>query len=487
MPMNQNVFAALPLVLILLGGCLGGSGAPKDAGAATTDASVTPSPESTAEQRTEERPELKGSKHGAIEGVVRDEFLQPVPAAHVALIGTANSTDTDKQGRFAMSAIKPGEYSLRVDHKDFVSLETPVRIEEGKATLVNVTLALVFDPNARFIGSPHRHDWWGEDKEVVIMDRDISMGTTGVCGTAVIANSCYSGFLIENTIGGKQPESRIVFSSAPDETSRPSIVFEGTGRLTAEVRVDNVLHPFKIRAKIPDRSVEGSKGVTMRQVAVVSTSTTSFEIKDILENNTDPPHFRRSAWEFYLEATTGPSPQPLALYQGKMHWKVTVHRSDRVLPVDPPHPDYWGEDTQRVLLTKTCAESRTPVSYSSPSGCNPVVPPPESTVTIGTARMKVTFTWTQTRPTPVKPGLEYLGADTVSDTYYVQWIKPPVTEDGADRRVYVFDVRSDQWDSPYVSQSDWKFRHFVDTGPPHDSAPLWEGSITYKVEIIKQA
>lgn len=472
-------------VVLLLAGCLGT--APPTGPLQATDPSATSadSPKSTLEQRQEDRDGL-GARHGAVEGVVRDEFLQPIPGAHVSILSTPNSTTSDKRGAFAFPSLREGRYTIRADHVDFASLEAEITVQGGKVTVLNVTLAFLEDPERKFIGTAHRHDWWAAEKEVVIMDRDIPMGVLGVCASAIISNGCYSSFLVDGTLGTPMGESRIVFSSPPDENTRPNIVFEGAGRMKVQIQIDgNVLHPFDVQVKVPDKDLEPGKYASLRKAAQVTGASTSFEM-EVLENNTDAAHFRRSGWEFYLQPTKATLSQPASAYQGKMHWKVTVYRSDRELPTDAPHPDYWGDLTEQNLLTKSCTGSYTPASLSG-SCQNEVQPEPKRTVTIGTGKMTVTLTWTQTHPTPVKIGLEYLGADTVRDTYYVQWTRPPVAEEGNARRVYTFDVRADQWDSPYLEESEWRFRMFIDTPPPHDTLKLWEGTLTYKVDIFKQS
>ncbi|MBI2076826.1 MAG: carboxypeptidase regulatory-like domain-containing protein [Euryarchaeota archaeon] len=467
--------AAWFLALCLLSGCLGGRGPSTSAvEPGVEETSGTPAPKSTANATVEERPELEAKGQGAVEGIVRDEFEARVANAHVALLGTDAFKTTDTTGTFSFQNLTAGGYALRVDHERFLSLELEITVEKGKATVLEVRLAFPVESFPGYLGTPHRHDWWGDDREVVIMDRYVSMGTTGVCATVTVQNGCYSGFLVDNTLPTKNyPESRIVFTSPADESQRPNIVFEGTGKLAAQMELEgNVVHPFDIHVVVPGET--GS-----RKVATVTTTKASFEVP-VFENNTDPPHFRRSGWEFYIYPSKGGLPAPAALYQGRMHWKVTVHRSDRELPVGGAHPDYWGSDTVRTLLTKTCDVVRTPAATS---GCGDADLPENKTVTIGTAIMVVTLSWTQDLVVPVKVGLEYIGADVTSNTYYVQWYRPTATQDGDTRRVFKFDVRADQWDSPYVYKSAWRFRHFIDN-PTETGA--WDGTITYNVEIHKQ-
>ncbi|HLE47730.1 MAG TPA: carboxypeptidase-like regulatory domain-containing protein, partial [Candidatus Thermoplasmatota archaeon] len=176
--------AALVLAVCLFGGCLGAGGpSGTDSAPTGTEASASPSPKSTADTTVEKRPELQEKGRGAVEGIVRDEFEARVANAHVALLGTDAFTTTDKSGTFSFQNLTAGDYTLRVDHEKFLSLELDVAVEVGKATIVQVTLVFPVESFPGYLGTPHRHDWWGEDREVVIMDRYVSMGTTGVCAT----------------------------------------------------------------------------------------------------------------------------------------------------------------------------------------------------------------------------------------------------------------------------------------------------------------
>ena len=84
---------------------------------------------------------------GSVRGVVLDgETGSPVPAASVLLRGTGVRGQSDDQGRFELSALSTGSYTLVVVHTAFRDASVDIEVTDGPATSVEVRLErFVFD------------------------------------------------------------------------------------------------------------------------------------------------------------------------------------------------------------------------------------------------------------------------------------------------------------------------------------------------------
>jgi hypothetical protein len=333
------------------------------------------------------------------------------------------------------------------------------------------------DPNGTFQGNAHTHDYWGDLKEYQIMDYNVGMGPGGVC----------VGYLTFACSGGDQ---FIKFRSPDDESLPPNNVWPGTGKMLITVDFSGtVVEPMKLGVSIPKRSSWDANLFT------VDKPTQTFVIDDLQENNTDPPHFRGSGWSFRVQSSKDTVATGFSLYQGAMKIKVTIVRADRELPLDPPHPDFWGGQTQIRLVDDTSfchfvKASATTYTFGSstqgylpPSKCGiSVAPPKNSTVFLGTGKMRVELSWTNAYPGQSKPALEVCAAGgSCINTYSIYW-RPFVTTDNANSRIYEFEVRPDQWDAAYQTTSEWRFRWVFDN---ELGVGAIQGDVTFKVDIYK--
>jgi hypothetical protein len=79
---------------------------------------------------------------GAIRGVIVDETIRPLAAAHVELLGTGETTETNAEGGFGFSRVAPGPHGLRVSKPGYDSTEVVAYALAGeKSDIVKVTLA----------------------------------------------------------------------------------------------------------------------------------------------------------------------------------------------------------------------------------------------------------------------------------------------------------------------------------------------------------
>lgn len=115
--------------LLALAGCVGGEATEPKGGPA--DQQV---PEAAPPAQFDE-----GS--GAIEGLVHDDSLAPLPGAQVALGELPEASAlADQEGRFTLSRVPPGSYRLFAQKLGYESAAKLVTVVAGEVTMVDVTL-----------------------------------------------------------------------------------------------------------------------------------------------------------------------------------------------------------------------------------------------------------------------------------------------------------------------------------------------------------
>jgi TonB-linked SusC/RagA family outer membrane protein len=75
-----------------------------------------------------------------VTGTITNDAGQPVTGAQVTLQGTRLGSVTDAQGRFAINAVPPGSYTLRVQRIGFSPATQPVTVAAGQAATVTARL-----------------------------------------------------------------------------------------------------------------------------------------------------------------------------------------------------------------------------------------------------------------------------------------------------------------------------------------------------------
>ena len=100
-------------------------------------------------------------RNGRIAGSVTDERGKPLTAITLDLSGpAARSVITGSGGELAASDLPPGEYSARVDHKDYLFKSQTLSVSAGKETTLN--LSLVSRPKV---------------SQVLLTSREVKIGT----------------------------------------------------------------------------------------------------------------------------------------------------------------------------------------------------------------------------------------------------------------------------------------------------------------------
>jgi hypothetical protein len=332
--------------------------------------------------------------------------------------------------------------------------------------------------NVTKVGHEHFHDYWGDGArtEYVILDREIPGGPAGVCAGAGLTFAC----------NGAPEEGRFVrFVSPPDELLPPHNVWPGTGKMTIEITINgDIVHPFVVAVQAP-----GRPGWSKEFYRVDSTQKT-IVIEPILENHTDAPHNRESHWVFRLEVADNGLAQKTSLWRGTMHWRVTIHRSDRPLPLDPAHPDYWGDANRLTVLDASLWQQANYVNGASygATKVTRVTLPENQTVFPLTHKMRVTFSWhnNQTGQPPLRMGYCDVRQLCWSTGAVFTFPEPTVSE--GNTRVYELLLRSDQWDSPYKTVTAWRWIWSIDNGDLGEVAGptgLFSGRVDYKIELEK--
>lgn len=457
--------ACLLALAILASGCFGGgpsSGPDPPQGGGPS----TPRPRSSASATFEPDESLRQAGKGAIEGWVHNDYNQSIQGARVVLPGTSNFSTTDDRGRFRIGGLSPGRYPLQIVHEEFPVFQDNVTIEVGKITRLDVTLVYLEEAHPKLLGRPHRHDWWGEDTQFDIMNQDISYGTGEACVGVLLSVRC--------------ERARILPRSSDDPNERPSIVFQGTGKISLDMEARGpTLHPFDVEILVPRFGY--------KRAFTYTGAAKHFEMP-VNASMWDPSHFRSSGWEIWLGMNKNTTTAGAYAFVGPLHIKLTVYRGDEPIPVESAHPDRWGDEVNRTVLRKTCDYSYQIVASGYTSGCDVLYlrnsPLPNATVTMGTGKIKITISWENVGGAPFRFGVEYVGANQVYNAYTTQWTRPPSTKDEANRREFLFDVRPDLWDSPYAEKSGWAFGYYPEN-PVAPAAGVFDGTFTYTVEIFK--
>jgi len=78
---------------------------------------------------------------GTVYGVVTDSLTgEALPGANVYLVGTGKGSATDLEGRYRITGIAPGTYTLRVSYLSYQTRELPLRIQDGETIVLNIAL-----------------------------------------------------------------------------------------------------------------------------------------------------------------------------------------------------------------------------------------------------------------------------------------------------------------------------------------------------------
>ncbi len=303
------------------------------------------------------------------------------------------------------------------------------------------------------IDQPHIHDYWGGADELTIIDTE---------GNMVF------------TLNGGEYLTRVV---QPDEGV---VVPQGTSHVVIDLEMsDN--QPGPNEHGEPELWIQTPAMNTAVRVGPLSDAPFRF---DTTHEDADLPHQVLSAWEVWLRVPPGDvlSSTPLNpnFKSVNMHFdlQMTAVRGLE-LPVFPPHPDHWGNDTEKVLIDGRADD--TFLWLADPPGCTycdggiyiidmddgAIVPP-------GTSEVVVFFRNTHNTPTGLQ--LLYHGADSR------EWKDAPLESQEGDLHTYRIPVDHDS-DGPYSPQSLWQF-YFRFDSPTAGFGP-YEGDWSMTAHAVK--
>jgi len=83
---------------------------------------------------------LDAQESGVLVGTVTTAEKQPLPNAHISIVGTSLVTVADSTGAFRVGALPLGAQSVEVKLLGYTTTQIPVQIDSGKPVVVNVTL-----------------------------------------------------------------------------------------------------------------------------------------------------------------------------------------------------------------------------------------------------------------------------------------------------------------------------------------------------------
>jgi hypothetical protein len=110
---------------------------------------------------------------GGVEGIVLDDEDLPVAGAQVALIEAAVETLSDASGKFALSNVPPGRYTLAVQKLGYQSDARSIEVVQGQPTTVQVALVKIV------LHTPYQQVWGDTG---YFECSSTLLGSTGPCG-----------------------------------------------------------------------------------------------------------------------------------------------------------------------------------------------------------------------------------------------------------------------------------------------------------------
>lgn len=329
----------------------------------------------------------------------------------------------------------------------------------------------------------HTHNYWGgpDSREKVLMDADVASSALLPVDAGNPLRTLFGGFAFFNGPGGvffELPEGSIV----PPEAERVEITVTWAESTT----ITGLGMSYRTAAS---KDWEGLGPLPNGAPLTVPTNLTT----------TDMPHAAVSKWRFllYPESDQGFG----GMFNGSAHVTIKAFRND-TLYLAPPHPDWWGAETTKVLLeangTLSCTRAVFPLFLDwlpadTPVGCeegfvwlelpNGTIVPPHTGV------LTAELTWTNSPATPdpftSRPEMLYSSAATF------RLLAPEGQQAEAGRAVYTIPVDPKMVDSPYANVSEWGFALLVDDAAPTGQGGFFLGGIgafegTFTLRVVAE-
>lgn len=369
------------LLVMSVGGCLGSGGDGRDQKGVPASTDIV-----------EPAPGVRIARSlGAVRGVVLDDASLSLQDALVVLLETTHYTFTNRSGGFLFLNVTPGSYTMRVDREGFGSNETPVEVSAGNITETTVYLLPAIDRGAG--NRPHVHDFWGDEREVLLMDHDVDLTKDPESGYGAVPYPILSRFYYPNTNMTTNPPGWPLFLPDKAAGDRPAIILPATGELVVtftwsapDVVLDRLSLAYASADQNTWRFTQPSPSGTKMTVKVNSTMA-------------DSGHQTFTLWRFWVHADNSATQNNYkpGLVTGKIHVKMVLVKADQYL--EPEHPAYWKDGDMLVLHNKsrvfrvyagTTATSLPIILRDNYDGWtlpNGVIVPP------GSKKMRITLSW----------------------------------------------------------------------------------------------
>jgi hypothetical protein len=336
------------------------------------------------------------------------------------------------------------------------------------------------DPN-QFVPKFHTHDYWAGRPSMYLFDGTVAIGEDALGETAVTNNAIIIGATTFDTLDDGEDR---------DSSDKTDVVYQGTERIEVKVSWADAnaipgINFFYKPANSPQFTLLGP---------MESGKTASIFLR---EHQADMPHqVSLSRWKFKIEAFD-PQTQafPMRAYRaiGDVAVEMQIFNGGDQF-IDPPHPYFFQAGPTRYAgeVNKTFANcafvNNTRLHESQPTtspvayGCSLEEYQPEAghIVPWETTKVIVELFYNFTAPTGAGPrtvGLKFHG----SDTSFYSYPKAAETKDGYAR--YEITVTESMTDSPYATQTDWRYGVYPIVADQRDLG----GDMTGNIHVVATA
>jgi hypothetical protein len=433
---GRGAAMALVLVLVALSGCVESSGQTHDVG---RPGGPTGKGNVTIVDDSDGSGELTTNSTGAIQGTVTDEFHRPIPGVFVALLGTSKSLSTPTTGRFDFLNLSVAKYGLRFDKTGWVSLELDVEVLAGKITKVQAIMVPPGDPKGDL--KPHKHDLWTAPVQRIV---DVSgpwrdgESTRTFCGNDLFDFVFYvTVFTVESHCLHRVP--------FPYEPKNPVLILPGARQVDVTISWDASQNPNLERVGVRFMSNLDSTATFMYPKGNGKTTTiaTNWEMTDV-------GHQSFTTWTMDLFIPTnggggGISGPRMSAQLTRGDFKVTIDIHKGVVPLEPGHMEFWGQNQTLPI----------PVKFNGRYGYPATLIPP------GTKWLEAKMELGAEDPREFTLG--YRGADMPPWVYYDEFKLMTVKERTPLVVTYAHPIQDEEADGFYAPKSNWIFNKFLVT------------------------
>lgn len=306
---------------------------------------------------------------GALEGEVFGGGNEPLFGVRLVLLTEPKlETESDGNGYFVFINVTGGRFVLRAQATDYQTLEVSVNISMGRTELVRLDL-LPSDPGRGI----HPHDYWYDEQgqpvssrilfnetlELPSATRPESLAESESRSKALATCSSSRGVLppsLDLSIDTSTLSPSCFLPIVPQGTGpRDGIVWPGTKELDVNITFKKgTLPPFVKFVYYAANNTTRHYGVLVRD----SPMNFTIPVQPVM---TDSGHQAFTLWGFYLYvgAQGGAQGKEATLYNndlvnalaGPIKVRITAFKGD--VKLDPPHPNYWEEGRELLLVNET--------------------------------------------------------------------------------------------------------------------------------------